>query len=177
MSKTYLTGPAPEPTVYLFEDNGMVYAYDSLQKLADVLGRWGTVSPHFRTYSWDSQFNRLCEHHHRFIARQGGDIIEDETLKALLPPYQSWFDRRIMGRTQSEHLKRKAPVPFTRKRKNHYPVRPIRKHQMLKELSFKEENLPHIRVKIKNRYRYDLDNSRSLEKNWKKFRKHQWKEK
>lgn len=173
------TGIRPVVPVFLYENNGNFFVFESLVELAQFIGPWhlSDLGEHFKSHRWNDELSYSITLSSRFIARQGGDVITQADIKDLLPKRNTWYTRYQDSRTQPAHLWRKAPVPHV---SNHQGWRGcwrhLKKHQNLRLVDGFEEGVPTVRAGLRVRYKHDLHHRRDETlRNWKHYRKTQWK--
>lgn len=180
MKQLFSTGQAPSIAVSLLHESGAVYSFPSQLELAQYLGYWflhaKRLGTSFRQPFLDSEMKCLHFKSFEWMAMEGGKILTNEDLLKLLPLKISWAQKRKKEREQPEHLYRKSPVFGCSAKRQKFPNRDIHKHQFLRDTHFKEEGVPELRAKLKNRYKKELRHRRwTIEKSWKKYRNNQWK--
>jgi hypothetical protein len=177
----HLVAPAPEMSVWLFENNGPTRVFCSRLALAQWLGR-ADLRQLAATLRSVRQVANVCAPliiEHRWMARQGDATLTADDLLPLLP------HRRILrGRLGPDDAGyRCQSVPNISSRPGRYRslLRAPRTLGLLREAGFArhepDENVPAVRARLRERPTAWDDQIRSdvNRRNWKHRRAHQWK--
>ena len=190
--------PKHNPEVYLIHRDGRRWVFDDIEEAAEELYRlryitsWynrkSQIGEHFssvRERDWDSETNEYTYYYYDYIVRDDtGVIITDEDLIVYRDRIQQRIRDNADKRTVSEF--RRGPVPHTSSKRAYYSgYRHINTIQEIRENEFLKYDEDALEYNIKPRPERnnlptawdDISRDDWNAKNWKKHRKHQWREK